>query len=162
MKTPLLKRRLNPFLLATTVLVLSLLAGLSVIYQDQLNAVLSDNQELQDELNEKSQEISELEDTVSDREEQLSETESDLENFIEEADEQETRASELETELTRLETDQSNLESENENLTEENDLLHADLGSINNTLEHICADPDNSVNNGTEKCGAHGHSYEGN
>jgi len=39
MKTPVLKRRLNPFLLATTVLVLSLLAGLSVMYQGQLSDI---------------------------------------------------------------------------------------------------------------------------
>ncbi|MFB6207943.1 MAG: hypothetical protein ABEJ69_01190, partial [Candidatus Nanohaloarchaea archaeon] len=61
METPLLKRRLNPFLLISTVLVLSLLAGMSVVYQSQLHDLVSSKKDLSQELQQKNQRIAELE-----------------------------------------------------------------------------------------------------
>lgn len=46
MAQPILKRRLNPFLLISTVAALSLLAGVSVLYQDQINTRTNKIQEL--------------------------------------------------------------------------------------------------------------------
>jgi len=73
MKTPVLKRRLNPFLLATTVLVLSLLAGLSVMYQGQLSDILSDKKSIQQQLDDRNQEVSNLESENSDLTQQIQE-----------------------------------------------------------------------------------------
>ncbi|MFB6147759.1 MAG: hypothetical protein ABEJ66_02635 [Candidatus Nanohaloarchaea archaeon] len=61
MDAPMLKRRLNPFLLVSTVLILSLLAGLSVFYQGQLNNLVTSKKELKQELQSKERRIQQLE-----------------------------------------------------------------------------------------------------
>ena len=156
-----LKRQLNPFLLVTTVLVLSLLAGLSVIYQDQLNTVLSDNQELQDEIDDKSDEINSLEEDRSNLEDDLSDTEDDLQNFIDESESLESEVDSLETEIDSLETDLSVLEQEKENISEEKEEIEIDLAGLNSTLRDICENSNNEIEKGDQECSSWGHTYEG-
>ncbi|MFB6159268.1 MAG: hypothetical protein ABEJ95_06465 [Candidatus Nanohalobium sp.] len=72
MSTPILKRRLNPLLLISTVAALSLLAGVSVVYQDKLSEAHDIKREINQSLQEKSREVERLEAVVSNRTARLS------------------------------------------------------------------------------------------
>lgn len=77
MEAPLLKRRLNPFLLISTVVVLSLLAGLSVLYQSELNDLVTERKNLSATLEDRNQKINELEtevDNLTDRRSELNQS----------------------------------------------------------------------------------------
>lgn len=104
MKTPLLKRHLNPFLLVSTVLILSLLAGLSVLYQGQLDTMVSERQQLSQELQDKNQRIAQLKQEKSNLSTSLGDTESDLERYIDLYKTEKNKRETLENDVSELET----------------------------------------------------------
>ncbi len=168
MKAPMLKRRLNPFLLAATVLVLSLLAGLSVMYQGQLSNVLSDKKELQQELDQKNQRIASLQQEnanlskdlriarsdqqqtqklLDNAEQDIRSLNSTIEELRGDIDEQEDRIATLNTRINELQL----------NITD----LRLTVNDLNGSIAELCeADFDL---NGTEEdtyveaCEEHGH-----
>lgn len=131
MKAPLLKRRLNPFLLASIVLILSLLAGLSVLYQGKLSDLVSDNRNLTEELQDRKDRINSLEADKSNLSSKLETTEEDLDRYItlynQEKDKRET-----------LNQKVSTLEDERDGLEDKIDSLEATVTEINTTLGDIC------------------------
>lgn len=140
METPLLKRRLNPFLLVSTVLVLSLLAGMSVLYQSQLNDLVSSNKNLEGTLEEKNSRISTLEAQVANMSSTLEDLNQSLQQsnriLREERNESEQRQSTIET-LENIVSSQNNtIQSLQGNLT--NLTQHAD--AVNQSLEFVCTD----------------------
>jgi chromosome segregation ATPase len=161
MDTPVLKRRLNPFLLATTVLVLSLLAGLSVMYQGQLSDILSDKKSLEDKLEDRKQEISNLQSENANLSEQLQEKNSRINSLASES-------SSLESEVNSLESDIDTLESQNAELEDDITLLEDQKESLNDTIELmnvtiglICDAENNTIEDGEDKCEDWGHEFEG-
>lgn len=126
----LLKRRLNPFLLLTTVVGLSLLVGLSIVFQTQFEDIAGDRAYLQTEIEQLNSEIESLEQNntqLSEQNHQLRKRTSELENQISEIESQESG---LEDEVSRLENQTSQLQKERNNLREERDDVISDLDVI--------------------------------
>lgn len=161
MNTPVLKRRLNPFLLATTVLVLSLLAGLSVMYQGQLSDILSDKKNLQEKLDDREQQISNLQSENSNLSQQIQEKDNRINNLASESSQLESEVSSLEDDITTLESEVSEKEEEILELESKNSNLSLELAEINGTLEDICAYDNNTINDGDDHCEEWGHEFEG-
>jgi len=141
MKTPVLKRRLNPFLLATTVLVLSLLAGLSVMYQGQLSDILSDKKNLQQQLEDREQEVSNLKAENANLSQQVQEKDNRINDLASESSNLESEVSSLESDVSTLETELSQKEKrilELENKTE-------DFEFLNGSMSTICTDDGNNL-----------------
>jgi septal ring factor EnvC (AmiA/AmiB activator) len=113
MAQPILKRRLNPFLLISTVAALSLLAGVSVLYQSQIadaeTNVSETNQELREAQNEiqrlslerenATRKLNNLNKSLRETEKELDTTEGELKNKTE-------RIEELENNLAQQENSQ--------------------------------------------------------
>lgn len=155
MRAPLLKRRLNPFLLATTVLILSLLAALSVLYQGQLSELLSEKQDLSDNLEQKNREISVLKAENSNLSQELQDRERDIETYLNENEALNSQINNLNSTIDRLKGDVEELEQENLELNES-------LQDVNSTLGIICGEESNNITDGDEFCSRHGHDYRGN
>jgi len=133
MEAPLLKRRLNPFLLVSTVVVLSLLAGLSVLYQSELNDLVTDRQNLSSTLEEKNSRISSLESQVNN----LSTTSSDLNQSVE------NLKTDLGQKINSLEAKNSTIERLQEDLSDRNETveaLRADNEQLNDTVQDMRLD----------------------
>ena len=161
MNTPVLKRRLNPFLLATTVLVLSLLAGLSVMYQGQLSDILSDKNSLQQQLEERNQEVSNLQAENSNLSQQIQEKDNRISNLASESSNLESEVESLESDVSTLETELSEREEEILQLEDRNTNLTVDLAAMNETLRDICSSENNTINDGDDNCEEWGHDFEG-
>lgn len=106
-----LRRRLNPFLLISTVVVLAILAGLSVTYQDVLSDKVSTNQQLRDTVEEKEARITALENETANLSSALELTRQDLAATVNETQRQEETIQDLEGEVSDLEGTVSDLES---------------------------------------------------
>lgn len=122
-----LKRKLNPFLLITTVMVLAILAGASVIYQQELVELVGTRENLstqlentEAELKQAKNNISDLRDTKEKLNIEISALEKDLENL-------------------RTSTDQkiSSLESNLSEVKSERDTYKDDLDETQTTLENV-------------------------
>jgi septal ring factor EnvC (AmiA/AmiB activator) len=141
----LLKRRLNPFLLLTTVLGLSLLVGLSIVFQTQFEDIAGDREELQAEIEGLNSKINALEQNNT----RLVEQNSRLENETSELEKQinsiESQESDLESEVERLNNRTEQLQQERNRLREERDDMQrsirdiCQLETIENT-GYICDD----------------------
>lgn len=158
METPLLKRRLNPFLLISTVLVLSLLAGMSVLYQSQLNDLVSSNKDLKGTLEEKNSRIATLEGRVSNLTTRVETLNQSLQksNMIlaEEQNENQQQQSLIESLRTRLNNTNSTLQALQANYT--NLSQHAD--EINQSLQFICTDSSNNLSSASQsECAGWGY-----
>lgn len=157
METPMLKRRLNPFLLASTVLVLSLLAGLAVTWQGQLSNLVEDKRNLSSTLEQKNQEISSLESEVANLTEESSTLKSDVSDLnalVSELnatiDTKDAKIADLENSLDdreqRIDKLNSSYEELESNYTDlEDDLLvvcssEEESGNITDTSETICSE----------------------
>lgn len=154
MKSPMLKRRLNPFLLATTILVLSILASLSVLYQGQLSSIL--------------QEKNNLSETLEQRQERIENLELENENLTEEVSEKEDRIADYENEIDLLDSQIDNLNStvqslrsSLEQLETENADLREQVGDLNDTMFVICDSNETYIENGEDQCNRYGHEYRG-
>ncbi len=156
MKNPVLKRRLNPFLLATTVLVLSLLAGLSVMYQGQLSDILSDKQGLQENLEETRQEVSRLKAENANLTQEIERKERQINNLSSES-------SSLESEVGSLRSEVETLESENSNLQDEVIDFENKTEGLNQSLEDVCGIHWENMSEGSysrQQCKKWGHNFE--
>ncbi len=122
-RAPLLKRRLNPFLIAATVTILALLAALSVFYQGSLNDMLSENQNLHEQLNDTKAEVERLSlenqnlsNRLDETNEELQETRVLLNSTQEQKNQLESRVQELENEKKDLDAEVSDLKESQEEL----------------------------------------------
>ncbi len=161
MNTPVLKRRLNPFLLATTVLVLSLLAGLSVMYQGQLSDILSDKNNLEEQLEDKKQEVSNLEAENSNLSQEIQEKDNRISNLASESSSLESEVSSLESDVETLETELSQKDAEILELENQTDELELQIEYMNLTIEEICENGNNTIQDGDDRCEEWSHEYEG-
>lgn len=147
MDAPMLKRRLNPFLLVSTVLILSLLAGLSVFYQGSLNDRSNQIGELRQELQSRDERIQQLQQeksnvsrTLRQKNDRITNLESLLASKREEVDQLSQRITTLESQLEEA--------SSTSNAT-----LH-----VNNTLGRICGDGETTLSSDAEiLCQSEGH-----
>ena len=158
METPLLKRRLNPILLISTVLTLALIAGMSVVYQDQLNNLVSDNKDLKQQLEEREQTIENLEsenEDLEDRASTLNSTSNQLQDLI---DEKNQTIEQQESTITSLESENQELEDQVEGLNSTVIELEANISEIENDLEDICENGDNNLTDSSdETCEDYGY-----
>ena len=156
MESPMLKRRLNPFLLATTILVLSLLAGLSVMYSGVIEDKVEQTNQLNSTLDQKNQEISELQAENSNLTQELEQEESRADSLA-------TESSNLESEINSLEEDIDQLESEKSDLEIEVEGLENTTEDLNMSISIICADDENNLTETSQdQCDDWGHEYQGN
>lgn len=154
MRTPMLKRRLNPFLLASIVLVLSLLAGLSVLYQGTLNEEIDEKKNLQEKINQQNSTITGLRQEKSRLQNSLSKVEDNLDNKT-------FQIQNLETEVSNLESTISELQTDIEQLNTQIDGLQSDVSNLNSSLEYICSVSwDNMTDGSRDECRDRGHNYE--
>lgn len=145
MEAPLLKRRLNPFLLISTVVVLSLLAGLSVLYQSELNDLVTDRKNLSSTLEEKNSRIASLESQVNN----LSSRSSDLNQSVE------NLKTSLSEKINLLEQKNSTVERLRESVAGNNETIEAlrqENQELNNTVNDmrldfgtLCAEESNNL-----------------
>ncbi|MDY6761658.1 MAG: hypothetical protein SVY41_01290 [Candidatus Nanohaloarchaea archaeon] len=97
-----LRRRLNPFLLVSTVVVLAILAGLSVTYQDVLSEKVSTNQQLRETVQEKKARIATLENRTANLSSALTAARQDLRVTVNETQRQEQVITDLESTVASL------------------------------------------------------------
>lgn len=130
MAQPILKRRLNPLLLISTVAALSLLAGVAVLSQDQMADVQQERSSIEKELQEaeseaerlraeignKTAKIRQMNGNISHLEKQLDKTKSELENKTERVEELESKLEEQSQALNRSDT----------------------LSDLNQSLQNVC------------------------
>ncbi len=142
-----LRRRLNPFLLISTVVVLAILAGLSVTYQDVLSDKVSTNQQLQSDLQEKRSRVVTLENMTANLSDALTRTRNDLAVTVEETQRQEQRIGELESTVTSLNDTVQSLEETVElkeatisNLQDTVDAQDLEISNLKQNLTDICDD----------------------
>lgn len=151
MRTPMLKRRLNPFLLASIVLVLSLLAGLSVLYQGTLNEEIDEKQSLQDKINQQNSTIVSLRKDNSRLQNSLSKVEDNLDNKT-------FRIQSLETQVSTLEDLLGDKNSTIEQLNSQIDGLEEDVERLNTSLMLVCEDSyDNLSSSNQNRCEDEGY-----
>ncbi len=126
----LLKRRLNPFLLVTTVIVLALLAGLSIIYQTQFDDIVSDKQSMQEELYQERAAAGELENKTDAQNQEISNLENRTEELEEEAEEAQMSSEERDDTVESLQGQIENLEGELGEVRDERDTLDLQMTNI--------------------------------
>lgn len=153
MKSPMLKRRLNPFLIATIILVLSILAALSVLWQGTLTEVQTEKTNLSETLEQRNQEIQNLETENQNLSEQISSQQNELESLNNEKDL-------LESQLDSINLTVEGLEEQVEGLEDENSDLEESLDEMNDTFGIICSE-NNTIKKGEFRCNQYGHSYGG-
>jgi len=141
----LLKRRLNPFLLLTTVIGLSLLAGLSIIYQTQFDEVTSEKQSLEEKLVEAEAELENKRQNTTSLETRNNELQTEVSELEEQLNNQDESAEGLESEVERL-------ESENSELQDERNEYRSDFNTVRSDLRTICDDEDNLNENSRLIC----------
>lgn len=146
MRRPMLKRQLNPFLLISIVAVLSLLAALSVVYQGQLNDLLTDNEDLSQELEEEQALVNQLESENTNLTQQLRDAQSDLEQTQQLYENEESRREDLESEVDDL-----------ENRVEQLEEYEEQAENLNKSLEATCMDNNNLTDWPQNECEKWGH-----
>jgi peptidoglycan hydrolase CwlO-like protein len=147
MDTPMLKRRLNPFLLVSTVLILSLLAGLTVLYQGTLADVNDQKKQLKQEVKQSEQEIKQLEADKKNLTRQIRDKEDEISRLNSLLDSKEQEVQQLAQRITTLEN-QLDQASSTSNTTEQ----------INNTLGRICLDEESQLSSDARTlCNFRGH-----
>lgn len=153
MDAPLLKRRLNPFLLISTVVVLSLLAGLSVLYQSELNELVTDRKNLSSTLEEKNSRIDSLEgqiENLSGRSTELNESVENLRTDL--AD----RITSLEQKNATIENLRETVAENNEtieSLRQSNEMLNSTVNSMRLDFGTLCENDANNLTQSSEdKC----------
>jgi len=128
----LLKRRLNPFLLLITVISLSLLAGLSITYQTQLDGATSDHQDLQENLTETKAELEEAETNLTILEDENEVLDDQASGFNEDLADAESQVESLQNDIDVLNQDISSLEDERDSYKSNFEDIESDLAQICN------------------------------
>ncbi|MFB6190311.1 MAG: hypothetical protein ABEJ91_01950 [Candidatus Nanohaloarchaea archaeon] len=147
MDTPMLKRRLNPFLLASTILILSLLVGLSVLYQgtvsdkqQKLNRTEFQLQQTRKKIELLKADKKNLTRQIRKKEDEISRLQSLLDSKRQEVQQLSQRITTLESQLEQV--------SGTSNTTRK----------INNTLSYICSDEKTTLSNDArDLCHFRGH-----
>ncbi len=131
MAQPILKRKLNPLLLISTVAALALLAGVSVIAQDRISNISSNLNEAKQNSSELQKKVKSLQlgkknksNDIDDLEDQVKSLRSEKNNLTEKIERKDEKIQELENQ----ETDLSGLE----------DSGRDKLREINKSLEEVC------------------------
>lgn len=156
-----LKRRLNPFLIAITILVLSLLAGLSVMYSGVIEDKVEKTKDLNETIKQKNQEISRLKAAKANLSQELNNKEGDVNRWTSIARERKQEISDLNDKISDLEDEKSGLKSEVDRLENVSFQTNLTLADMNSTLEDICDADNNTVSGGDEKCNEWGHEFDG-
>ena len=126
----LLKRRLNPFLLLTTIVALSLLTAVTIVQNEgnrELSENLNDTRDRYNELNQSYTQVKNELNTSRANEEQLQDQISELENQLQNRS-QSTES--LEQRITELENQTQQLRDENNDLQSEYDQARRDILTI--------------------------------
>ncbi|WP_414837525.1 hypothetical protein ACK3SF_04610 [Candidatus Nanosalina sp. VS9-1] len=161
MRDKLLKRKLNPFLLVTTVMVLAILAGLSVMYQQELGELVGTKDNLstqlkdtEAELEQAQQNITRLRDTRDRLNSEISNLSTTLENVRESKN----------SEISGLEDDLQQARNERDSWRERFEETNSSLEQVKTerdellfSLELVCSDLNESASS-FEECEARGFS----
>lgn len=131
MKEQFLKRKLNPFLLISTVLVLAILAGSSVFYQTELSDLVSTRNQLQEDLKEKNQTLA----NTMEMNQNLNETIREFERNIRQ---KESKINEQNQRITVLERELDQAENQNQETQERISELESKADNLNNSLYIVC------------------------
>jgi chromosome segregation ATPase len=150
MTTPLLKRRLNPFLIASTILVLSLLAGLSVMWQGQLSNLQGEKKNIKSELEQKEQRLANLQAEKSNLSEKLQTTGSSLDQLRSDYSSLETERDQLKKEVSNLEDEVDQKESTITDLENETDSLEENLTEVRTDFRTVCSNDGNNLTDSAE------------
>ncbi|MDY6765876.1 MAG: hypothetical protein SVW77_00755 [Candidatus Nanohaloarchaea archaeon] len=142
-----LRRRLNPFLLVSTVVVLAILAGLSVTYQDVLSEKVSTNQQLRQTVEEKNVRIATLENRTANLSTRLAAARQDLAATVNETQRQEQLITDLESAVTSLNSTVQSLrstvasqEATIADLESEVETQESEIVALKDNLTLICED----------------------
>ncbi len=130
MSTRLLKRKLNPFLTVSLVIVISLLAGVSVVYQANLSEITDQRISLEEDLEEKNNSLTDLEsnyETLTLNYEEKTNKTNELEDDV----------NSLENQVSDLQIDVSELDAANNTKFEEIEVLCSSENNIT-TGKTIC------------------------
>lgn len=152
MAQPILKRRLNPLLLISTVAALSLLAGVSVLYQDQIS-------QRGDRLNQVESEKNELNNTIDRLEAEKQNQTVEINRLEDRIDTLNTEKDSLNDTIQQRNQEISNLESQLDE-AQRNSASEERVESLNTSLGVMCSQISPS-NVGVNQCDDHGHSIGG-
>ena len=160
MENNFLKRKLNPFLLITTVMVLAILAGASVIYQQELGELVGTRENLstqlentEAELEQAKQNISDLRSTRESLNTEISGLETDLEGLRESKNQ---RISNLESNLSEVRTERDNFREKFEEQNETRAELEDQNVNLRYSLELVCGDL-NETKSTFDECESYGY-----
>lgn len=159
MRDKLLKRKLNPFLLITTVMVLAILAGLSVMYQQELGELVGTKDNLSTELKDTEAEleqarknITRLRDTRGSLNSEIENLTTTLENVRESKN---SEISGLEGDLEEARSERDNWKQKFEDKNETAATLEKENSDLSNALTFVCGDLNESESS-YDYCEQHG------
>lgn len=154
MEAPMLKRRLNPFLLATTILVLSLLAGLSVMYSGVIEDKVEQTRNLNETLEQKNQKLADLKQEKAELNKKLTNRQQDVDRYV-------SIVRDLNSTVEELKTEKANLESEVENLEANLSNTSDTLEDLNTTFGLVCStEGENLSETNEQRCENWGHDID--
>jgi septal ring factor EnvC (AmiA/AmiB activator) len=149
MAQPILKRRLNPLLLISTVAALSLLAGVAVISQDRIAAAQQNVSETTQQLQDAQDRVQELSLQSENKTRRMNALESNLTSTYSEL---QTLQEELENKTQRIQSLQNQLEEQQENQEQSNTIQN-----MNESLGIVCALYSGDSNTAEENCNEWNH-----
>ena len=144
MAQPILKRRLNPFLLISTVAALSLLAGVAVISQDRIAAVQEEKNTWQERFNERNNTIQRLSLENENKSRQINALEQNISNTAQELN---NVRSELQNKTERIENLEQQLDQQSQQSSFDASAQET-IRQLNSSIGVICqwSDPESGVN----------------
>jgi chromosome segregation ATPase len=149
MAQPILKRRLNPLLLISTVAALSLLAGVAVISQDRIAAAQENVSKTMENLSDAKEKIQQLSVESENKTKKINNLQSNLTSTYSEI---QTLQEGLDNKTQRLQTLQNQLEEQQES-QEQADTIQ----NINESLDIVCALYSGDSNTAEENCNEWNH-----
>ena len=149
MAQPLLKRRLNPFLLISTVAALSLLAGVSVLYQDQISQKTSQVEDINQTRVELQATIDEQEVRIENQSRQMNALENNIQQLQDERQEINSTLTEKEETIQDL---QRQLRDANQN-----EELETRIDNMNESIGFFCYNMDTQSDEFLDECSQWGY-----
>jgi septal ring factor EnvC (AmiA/AmiB activator) len=158
MAQPILKRRLNPFLLISTVAALSLLAGVAVISQDRIAAVQEEKNNWQEKFNERNNTIQRLSLENENKSRQITALE---QNISETTQELNTARSELQNKTERIENLEAQLDQQSQQSSFDQSARET-IRELNSSIQIICewGDPESGVEGQTAASECQNYGYD--
>lgn len=151
MGQPILKRRLNPFLLISTIAALALLTGVAVVAQDRIKENVDSAEEINQSNKELNNTIMDLRSEIEDKNTKIDSLKNRLENF-------QTRIKSMNTTVKQKNQEIQSLEeklAEAENKSE----IEAEIDKLNTSLGIMCSQIQPSEVD-LNRCDDHGHQME--